>query len=50
MPGAPFKMSATPWEIRTYAPSLGQHNSEVFGQMLGHSDQQLDQWRNEDVI
>ena len=50
MPGAPFKMSATPWEIRTYAPSLGQHNSEVFGQMLGHSDQQLDQWRNEGVI
>jgi crotonobetainyl-CoA:carnitine CoA-transferase CaiB-like acyl-CoA transferase len=50
MPGAPFKMSETPWEIRTPAPSLGQHNSEVFGKMLGHTENELEQLRDEDVI
>jgi len=29
--GAPYKLSATPWEIRRPAPTLGQHNAEVFG-------------------
>jgi crotonobetainyl-CoA:carnitine CoA-transferase CaiB-like acyl-CoA transferase len=28
--GAPFKMGATPWAIRRPAPTLGQHNDEVF--------------------
>jgi crotonobetainyl-CoA:carnitine CoA-transferase CaiB-like acyl-CoA transferase len=29
MPGAPFRMQATPWELRRPAPTLGQHNDEV---------------------
>ncbi len=29
MPGAPYRFSATPWEIRRPAPTLGQHNREV---------------------
>ncbi|MGH7893588.1 MAG: CaiB/BaiF CoA transferase family protein [Candidatus Binatia bacterium] len=29
MPGAPFKMRATPWELRRPAPMLGQHTREV---------------------
>jgi crotonobetainyl-CoA:carnitine CoA-transferase CaiB-like acyl-CoA transferase len=29
MPGAPFRMSATPWTLRRPAPCLGQHNDEV---------------------
>ena len=28
MPGAPFKMSATPWTLRSEAPELGEHDSE----------------------
>ena len=28
MPGAPFKMSATPWSLRSEAPELGQHNED----------------------
>ena len=28
MPGAPFKMSATPWSLRSEAPELGQHNAD----------------------
>ena len=27
MPGAPFGMSATPWTLRSHAPSKGQHNA-----------------------
>jgi crotonobetainyl-CoA:carnitine CoA-transferase CaiB-like acyl-CoA transferase len=29
MPGAPFKMTKTPWRLRTPAPLLGQHNEEI---------------------
>ena len=28
MPGAPFRMSATPWKLRSDAPELGQHNAD----------------------
>ncbi len=28
MPGPPFKMSATPWTLRSEAPELGEHDSE----------------------
>ncbi len=31
MPGAPFRMAATPWELRRPAPTLGQHTREVLG-------------------
>ncbi|HVN01986.1 MAG TPA: CoA transferase [Caulobacteraceae bacterium] len=31
-PGAPYKMSATPWAISRRAPKLGEHDQEVFGE------------------
>jgi crotonobetainyl-CoA:carnitine CoA-transferase CaiB-like acyl-CoA transferase len=31
IPGAPCRMSETPWKIKSPAPLLGQHNEEVFG-------------------
>jgi crotonobetainyl-CoA:carnitine CoA-transferase CaiB-like acyl-CoA transferase len=30
-PGAPFKMSGTPWELRHGAPAVGEHSAEVAG-------------------
>lgn len=30
MPGAPFKMSTTPWALRRPAPALGEHDAAVF--------------------
>ncbi len=36
-PGAPYKMSESPWQLRNAAPSIGQHNSEVYGGELGLS-------------
>jgi len=29
MPGAPYQMRATPWELRRPAPTLGQHTDEI---------------------
>lgn len=31
-PGAPVRLSATPWAIRRPAPTLGQHNAELLGE------------------
>ncbi len=49
-PGAPFKMSATPWQLRHPAPQLGQHNDDIYINLLGYDRQDLDQWHAEGVI
>jgi benzylsuccinate CoA-transferase BbsE subunit len=33
MPGAPNVMSGTPWQVRRPAPSLGEHTTEVLGEI-----------------
>ena len=48
-PGAPFKMSETPWQVGR-APLLGEHNREVFGGILGYSSSELVQLRQQGVI
>ncbi len=35
MPGVPIKMSASPGEVKTPAPLLGQHTNELLQEMLG---------------
>lgn len=35
-PGAPFVMAETPWSLRSPAPTLGQHNLEVYCGRLGY--------------
>ena len=49
-PGAPFSMSDTPWEARRPAPTLGQHNSQVFRERLGYSNADLARMRFMEVI
>lgn len=39
-PGAPYKMSETPWQARR-APLLGEHNEEIYCGRLGYSRQEL---------
>jgi len=34
-PGAPFKLSKTPWAQRGRAPHIGEHNEQVYGETLG---------------
>ena len=43
-------MSRTPWELRRPAPTLGQHNREVFVDRLKLSDAQLAQLQEKGVI
>jgi benzylsuccinate CoA-transferase BbsE subunit len=33
MPGAPFVMTGTPWQVRRPAPQLGEHTAEVLGEI-----------------
>ncbi|MFO7963798.1 MAG: CoA transferase [Desulfobacterales bacterium] len=34
-PGAPYRLSETPWQIKRCAPSLGEHNEEILIHRLG---------------
>ncbi|MEE9198591.1 MAG: CoA transferase [Dehalococcoidia bacterium] len=36
-PGRPFIMGDTPWALRRPAPTLGEHNQEVYSGLLGYS-------------
>ncbi len=49
-PGAPFKLSATPWRIRSPAPRLGEHNGRIYGERLGLSTDRREQLRQEGII
>ncbi len=49
-PGAPVKFSETPWSVRSPAPTLGQHNQEIYCERLGYSKSQLVALRQQGVI
>jgi crotonobetainyl-CoA:carnitine CoA-transferase CaiB-like acyl-CoA transferase len=49
-PGAPYKFSASPWTARSAAPLLGQHNREIYGDMLGYSKEDLLRLERDGVI
>ncbi len=42
MVGVPFRMSATPGEIRHAAPMLGEHSRQVLADMLGIDEQRFE--------
>jgi benzylsuccinate CoA-transferase BbsF subunit len=47
--GPAFHLSATPAQLRP-APCLGQHNTYVYGQILGMSPSEIDQYTQEKVF
>ncbi len=49
IPGSPVKLSATPAEVRSPAPVLGQHNEEIL-HMLGYTLDQIEDMRSSRVI
>ena len=49
-PGAPYKLSRTPWQARRPAPLLGEHNEEVYCGRLGFTRQDLTVMRAQGVI
>jgi crotonobetainyl-CoA:carnitine CoA-transferase CaiB-like acyl-CoA transferase len=49
-PGAPFKFSATPWQVRSPAPRLGEHNARIYGERLGLSAERIAQLQKDGVL
>ena len=49
-PGIPWKMSATPGVVRWPSPTLGQHNREVYGELLGLNGLEIDQLDQTGII
>ncbi len=50
VPGSVLKLSATPGEIRLPAPSLGQHNDEIYQGLLGYSAEKIASLKHRGVI
>lgn len=40
-PTMPFRYSGVSHWLREPAPTIGQHNREILGDLLGHSDDEL---------
>jgi CoA:oxalate CoA-transferase len=49
-PGAPFKLSETPWAIEISAPSLGQHNELIYCERKGYTKQDLVKMKQAGII
>lgn len=50
VPGVPIKFSETPASISSAAPALGEHNEEVFGQLLGMSGAEIAELKEKGAI
>jgi crotonobetainyl-CoA:carnitine CoA-transferase CaiB-like acyl-CoA transferase len=50
LPGFPIKFSETKGDITMPAPLLGQHNEEVYTEILGLSKENIDELRKEGVV
>ncbi len=50
MPGAPFNLIETPWQLRSPAPTLGEHNEDVYCHRLGYSREDLARLREQQII
>lgn len=50
VPGAPFKMTETPFSLRRDAPKLGEHNDEVYREKLGIGPKEMVILRERGVI
>jgi len=50
MPGAPYVLDRTPWQIRRGAPRLGEHNREIFADRLKLPEPELKALAADQVI
>lgn len=50
IPGIPLKLSLTPGEIRSLAPTIGQHNEEIYCGLLQLSRNEFQKCRQRGVI
>ena len=50
LPGIVTKMSKIPGEIKTTAPKVGQHNEEIFSQLLGLSLEEINELKEKKIM
>ncbi len=50
LPGAPVKMSRSPWQVGGRVPELGEHNLDIYHEELGLSVEEIDALIKEGVI
>jgi crotonobetainyl-CoA:carnitine CoA-transferase CaiB-like acyl-CoA transferase len=48
--GIAVHMSRTDWKIERGAGCLGEHNSYVYGELLGYSAKEIESWKAEGVV
>ncbi len=48
-PGAPCKLSRSPWRVGSHVPAVGEHNKEIY-QELGLSEKEIEALSKEGVI
>ena len=49
-PGIPWKMSVTPGQVHWPAPSLGEHNRQIYGSLLGMTEGDISCLERDGVI
>jgi len=49
-PGSPVRFSQSLWNLKRPAPSLAEHNTEVYCDQLGYSKEEIVQWRRFNII
>jgi CoA:oxalate CoA-transferase len=50
VPGSVFKMSKTPGNVIYPAPILGESNQEIYGDLLGFSEKEIEELSNNQII
>jgi len=50
LPGFPFKLSGTEGDLSRPAPRVGEHNHEVYGRVLGLSEDELKRLSEKGII
>ena len=50
VPGSTFKLSETPGDAKSPAPFLGEHNYDIYHNLLGYSEQEMKKLTDEGVI
>lgn len=48
--GIPVKYSRTPGRIKSVAPAVGEHNEEVYRNLLGYTREELDRLKEDGII
>jgi crotonobetainyl-CoA:carnitine CoA-transferase CaiB-like acyl-CoA transferase len=49
-PGAPYRLSETPWRISRRAPLIGEHNPEIYGKELGYGMKEIEELKKAGTI